>query len=495
MSDRKVLEVKLVSLGDGDGISERRVLLAAGQDVIIGRASSNRGVAASADNTKISNPVISKEHAAFTTDAAAATVFIKDLRSMHGTRVDDRELSQGEKCAIFSGSILQFGSPVIRGNATYKPAKYIFSVEPINPTNGFSGTMPTTTAVPTTLDLSDTKKGYGDDSSLYSSDDYDSQEEDFMSNEDADVTMIPDTYPSEQESDASPDESVHSSSDDSADESEGSDDMSVEEYCSTELFYPTTDAQAETSSTAAVRAESFSSSYLDESELLDGRVSSVQPAGPTLGLDIGMTTGEWTDYSEADQSAYLTSTPAAWTSETADSFAFAMEKEEAQQTNKLQFFSGSQSKPRPFSNSINELCEPAPKVDATVPEVDETTENNTTKDTPAPETGTSTSPDDVDTAMTEDTRFFDETLASLELNEGSKAETTRLKRSAAEAELDTEPSSDAVGSIKAAQIATPEQMSNRRIASITQRARDFSIGAVVGGVALFTVLASMGDAA
>lgn len=39
---------------------------------------------------------------------------------MHGTRVNERELSQGEECEIFSGDALQFGSPVIRGNGTLR---------------------------------------------------------------------------------------------------------------------------------------------------------------------------------------------------------------------------------------------------------------------------------------------------------------------------------------------------------------------------------------
>lgn len=40
---------------------------------------------------------------------------------MHGTRVDDRELPKGEERAICSGSTLQFGSSVIRGNGTLSP--------------------------------------------------------------------------------------------------------------------------------------------------------------------------------------------------------------------------------------------------------------------------------------------------------------------------------------------------------------------------------------
>lgn len=78
-----MLEVRLVCLSEGDGIPERRVVLAAGQDVIVGRASSNRGVAASADNTKINNPVISKEHAAFTTNPAGTVRPLSPKRPRH----------------------------------------------------------------------------------------------------------------------------------------------------------------------------------------------------------------------------------------------------------------------------------------------------------------------------------------------------------------------------------------------------------------------------
>ncbi|KAF4305890.1 hypothetical protein GTA08_BOTSDO06749 [Botryosphaeria dothidea] len=503
MSDRKVLEVRLVCLSEGDGIPERRVVLAAGQDVIVGRASSNRGVAASADNTKINNPVISKEHAAFTTNPAGTTVLIKDLRSMHGTRVNERELSQGEECEIFSGDALQFGSPVIRGNVTYKPAKFTFYADAVNHSNAFSSVIPASIAVSQSQVFSDTKKGYGDDSSLYS-DDYDldfgdeveeEEEEDYTSNnEQADVTMVPDTYSSEQDSDASPDDSVDSSSEDSADESERSDDMSVEEHCL--ITSPVTFAIAptETSSTAAVPDQySFCSSYLEES---GERSPSVHPSGPSMGIDMDVSTGEWPEYSAADQSVYLTSTSNAWTSDAADSFNLNMETDEASDVKKHKSLQSGSNKSRPFSNSINDLCEPAPEADS----VALGPESTVLETGAAKEMTTGDAPDDepislieIDEKMMEDPQgFINEAAAAVKLEEGNEIETIRAKRTADEAQLDT---LDAVDHVDTVQTATPAQMSKRRIASFTRRARDFGLAFALGGAAVFTWLAATPEVA
>ncbi|KAK0660576.1 hypothetical protein DIS24_g3057 [Lasiodiplodia hormozganensis] len=480
MSDRKVLEVRLVALDDSDSIPQRRVLLAAGQDVIVGRASSNRGVAASADNTKISNPVISKEHAAFTLDPAGTTVLIKDLRSMHGTRVDDRELPQGEERAICSGSTLQFGSSVIRGNATYKPARFIFRVEPVNPTNASPIAMPVSATMPQSMAFSDTKKGYGDDSSLYS-EDYDS-EDDYMSDHEAvDVTLIPDTYSSEHDSEASQDDSFQTSSDDSLDELEGYDGMSMDNCCSTDSACLSTEAAAETGSSSAAKDQSsFCSSYLGESSVLP----------PGTDIDTGMSGGEWPDYSEADQSTFFSSTSAAWTSEPTDHFNFNMETDEHTSSKRL--------KARPFSNSINDLCEPAPKTEANPSEV---TANDAPQEAAVVGSLLEDPPCNISPASVDDQNMadiqplVDDTVISAEPAEGSKVEPTCVKRSAGEAELDAEPTDEPSTGVKANQIATPEQMSSRRLATFTRRARDIGIGAVVGGVAMFTLLVGSGDPA
>ncbi|KAH7039011.1 hypothetical protein B0J12DRAFT_676060 [Macrophomina phaseolina] len=498
MSDRKVFEVRLVCFGEGDGIPERRVVLIAGQDVVVGRASTNRGVAAAADNTKINNPVISKEHASFTTDPSGTTVLIRDLKSMHGTRVDDRELSQGEECEIRSGSTLQFGSAVIRGNVTYKPAKYTFYADPVNHPNAFSSTLSAPTAATQSQAFSDTKKGYGDDSSLYSDDydfDDDMEEDDYMSNnEHADVTMIPDTYSSEQDSDASPKESIDSSSDGSADESEQSDGMSVEDYCPLNSVV-TADAAAETSSTAAVAGQtSFCSSYLEgSSELLCEQTSSTPPAGEPMGLDMSGTNGGWPDHSELDQPIYYSPSSQPWTSELIDTSIFNMPTEEHQNPNKLNILQVDSNKARPFSNSINDLCEPAPEADATpsgsaptVPKSDVTKVASISGPSPI---ATAKSSVGREVNMMEDIqRLPQEHAVTANINAGIKTEVARAKRTAAEADLDADNTGNVVDSLQATQAATPEQMSNRRIASFSRRARDFGLGAVVGGVALFTWL-------
>lgn len=376
--------------------------------------------------------------------------------------------------------------------ATFNPARYSFYVEPVNTANPFS--TPMATSMAQAESFSDIKKGYCDDSSLYS-DDYDSQGEDYLSNHSQDdMDVVQDTYTSEQDSEASHSGSVHSSSDDSSDESEGSEDMSVEDYCPA---YPTLDArETDTSSTPAVQEySSFSSSCVDEGPLRD-RITSAQPSGPPTGIDMGMGSGEWHQISDADQSIYLTSTSAIPTSET-ENFDFNMDTDEPRPTKNTKSVSDGYNKARPFSNSINELCEPAPEVDAVALEADSTApEADGSKVPVAQDASDLGSPFTVDHAPLgagEPDITTDST--TIKLSELVQVESTRAKRSASEAELDAQSIPEIVSTVKAHQVATPEQMSKRRIASITRRARDLSIGVVVGGVAVFTVLASMGEGA
>ncbi|KAK7535278.1 uncharacterized protein J3D65DRAFT_630684 [Phyllosticta citribraziliensis] len=115
------LQVKLTALNDGDPIRERTVRLSVDDPLTIGRASSNRGVVASHDNTKIDNKVISKEHALIRTDTAGERVFIKDLKSMHGTKVDGVVVARGGEVIVASGASLEFGVSVIRGSGRLPP--------------------------------------------------------------------------------------------------------------------------------------------------------------------------------------------------------------------------------------------------------------------------------------------------------------------------------------------------------------------------------------
>ncbi|KAK8158087.1 hypothetical protein IWX90DRAFT_37162 [Phyllosticta citrichinensis] len=171
------LQVKLTALNDGDPIRERTVRLSVDDPLTIGRASSNRGVVASHGNTKIDNKVISKEHASIRTDTAGERVFLKDLKSMHGTKVDGVVVPRGGEVIVASGASLEFGVSVIRGSESYKPAMYRLEYRNWDPFN-----TPGPSEHEPVVDYSDIKRGYTDEVSIYSD-----EEEDCH-------IVIPDTY-------------------------------------------------------------------------------------------------------------------------------------------------------------------------------------------------------------------------------------------------------------------------------------------------------------
>ncbi|KAF2138603.1 uncharacterized protein K452DRAFT_89002 [Aplosporella prunicola CBS 121167] len=164
----KTLDLKLTSIGDGDSIVERFVKLTAASPLTIGRASRNRDIEASAANAAIDNPVVSKQHAVIRTDPDCKIVYIRDMQSMHGTKVDEYVLSKGEEVAFGSGARLQFGTTVIHGERTFVPATYKVDFKPAD------------LALPidqTSLPDSDLKQGYTDYTKSDYSTDSDSDEE------------------------------------------------------------------------------------------------------------------------------------------------------------------------------------------------------------------------------------------------------------------------------------------------------------------------------
>ncbi|KAF2086212.1 hypothetical protein K490DRAFT_58189 [Saccharata proteae CBS 121410] len=128
MSNVRVLALNLRALS-GDDVYERRIRLTADTPLIIGRASAQRGLEAAHDNAAIHNPVISREHATIRTESSCQNVYIKDLKSLHGTMVDGRTLEKGEEVDVESGAVLELGSTVVRGTEMHSPAKYKLTYE------------------------------------------------------------------------------------------------------------------------------------------------------------------------------------------------------------------------------------------------------------------------------------------------------------------------------------------------------------------------------
>jgi hypothetical protein len=120
----------LRSADDFDGFHERRLNLALGRPITIGRASSNPQkpeLMAASTNAFIDSPVISREHAVLTMQPNPLAVYITDKKSMHGTMVNGDRLEPLTPAKLASGDVLQFGTDVTRDKGTPQPRHHPIS--------------------------------------------------------------------------------------------------------------------------------------------------------------------------------------------------------------------------------------------------------------------------------------------------------------------------------------------------------------------------------
>lgn len=117
----------------GDIFPEERILnLTPKRPTIkIGRASKSivKGIMGAEDNAWFDSPVMSRDHAEITLDTEANVVTIQDMRSMHGTSVEQQRLEPGEPFCIADGSIVKFGTQVKRGNESFPPCHFRVNYE------------------------------------------------------------------------------------------------------------------------------------------------------------------------------------------------------------------------------------------------------------------------------------------------------------------------------------------------------------------------------
>ncbi len=118
----KAIEIELRALNNDSGLISRKLKLLPGSGLLIGRSSTSRSkqLIAAVDNVVLDSPVVSREHARLTAASDGRTLFIKDLGSMHGTRVNYMQLEKNVVHQLRNGDKLQLGAEVIRGEGKPK---------------------------------------------------------------------------------------------------------------------------------------------------------------------------------------------------------------------------------------------------------------------------------------------------------------------------------------------------------------------------------------
>ncbi|KAI9743453.1 MAG: hypothetical protein M1818_002765 [Claussenomyces sp. TS43310] len=131
---RKAQQVKVTfkALTEGITPAERIVILDDINSVIpIGRASksASKGLQAATGNAWFNSPVMSREHAEVSLDIEDEVVTIRDVKSMHGTRLNDTQLCPHEYAKINNGDTVVFGAEVRRGPEVFPACSFVLNYE------------------------------------------------------------------------------------------------------------------------------------------------------------------------------------------------------------------------------------------------------------------------------------------------------------------------------------------------------------------------------
>ncbi|KAJ9643472.1 hypothetical protein H2199_004151 [Coniosporium tulheliwenetii] len=127
----KALKIELRAFKDDSGLTTRKLKLLPDSSLLIARSSrsNSKQLIAAADNLVLDSPIVSREHARLTTDSDCTTLFIEDLGSMHGTRVNYVQLGKHVAYQLKCGDKLQIGNEVIRGEESFSPPRFDISFE------------------------------------------------------------------------------------------------------------------------------------------------------------------------------------------------------------------------------------------------------------------------------------------------------------------------------------------------------------------------------
>ncbi|OBT85309.1 hypothetical protein VE02_07814 [Pseudogymnoascus sp. 03VT05] len=106
----------------------------------IGRSSKNpqKHLVAATDNCWVDSDVVSRDHASLNFDSDLKRVFIEDTNSMHGTRINNKQIPKNDPIPLANNDVISLGAEVKRGIETYPECRFRVNYEllPYFPSTG-----------------------------------------------------------------------------------------------------------------------------------------------------------------------------------------------------------------------------------------------------------------------------------------------------------------------------------------------------------------------
>ncbi|OBT63186.1 hypothetical protein VE03_07812 [Pseudogymnoascus sp. 23342-1-I1] len=97
----------------------------------IGRSSKNplKNLVAATDNCWVDSDVVSRDHASLKFDSDLERVFIEDTNSMHGTRINNKQIPKNDPIPLANNDVVSLGAEVKRGIETYPECRFRVNYE------------------------------------------------------------------------------------------------------------------------------------------------------------------------------------------------------------------------------------------------------------------------------------------------------------------------------------------------------------------------------
>jgi pSer/pThr/pTyr-binding forkhead associated (FHA) protein len=124
--------VTLKALTGDVSLAERTIILNPNRLTIpIGRASKSlsKGILGATDNAWFDSPVMSRDHAEMCLNPEINVVTIHDIGSMHGTYINNKQLSVRDPTRILDGDEITFGAEVKRGPETFPACAFQVKID------------------------------------------------------------------------------------------------------------------------------------------------------------------------------------------------------------------------------------------------------------------------------------------------------------------------------------------------------------------------------
>ncbi|KFY18058.1 hypothetical protein V492_00183 [Pseudogymnoascus sp. VKM F-4246] len=106
----------------------------------IGRSSKNplKNLVAATDNCWVDSDVVSRDHALLNFDWDLKRIFIEDTQSMHGTRINNKQIPKNDPIPLANDDVVSLGADVKRGLETYPECRFRvnYELQPYSPSTG-----------------------------------------------------------------------------------------------------------------------------------------------------------------------------------------------------------------------------------------------------------------------------------------------------------------------------------------------------------------------